>query len=205
MACRTGGHVVFIQVIQGRTSRADELRALAESWQDEGAVGAIGYLGGTYGVTDDGDFLGVIRFTSRDDAMANSARPETTAFAERMGALMDGPVTFADCGDVTTWLDGGSDDAGFVQVIRGHADNAAAMKAMSNDTGELRAMRPEIIGGTLAIADDGTFYQTVYFTDEESARKGEQVQPPEEIRAELESMVSGASFYDLRHPWFSSA
>jgi hypothetical protein len=195
---------VFIQVIQGKCSRQDELRALAESWESEGSTGAVGWLGGTYGVTDDGDFLGVVRFTSRDDAMANSARPETNAFAERMGALMDGPVEFHDCGDVTSLLDGGSDDAGFVQVIRGHLDDPAPVKAMASDTGDLRAMRPEIIGGTLAIADDGTFFQTVYFTDEDSARKGEQLEPPEEIRAGLESMMSGATFYDLHKPWFSS-
>jgi hypothetical protein len=190
--------------MQGKCSRPDELRALAESWRDEGGTGAVGWLGGTFGITDDGDFLGVIRFTSREDAMANSARPETHAFAERLGALMDGQVAFHDCGDVTTWLDGGSDEAGFVQVIRGHTDNAAPIKAMAADTDDLRQMRPEIIGGTLAIADDGTFFQTVYFTDEDSARKGEQVEAPEEIRAELESMMAGATFYDLRHPWFSS-
>lgn len=195
---------MFIQVIQGKTSRQDEMRALAESWRTEGSVGSVGYLGGTHGVTDDGDYLGVIRFTSREDAMANSARPETGAFAEKMSALMDGPVSFHDCGDVTTWLDGGSDDAGFVQVICGHIDNPAPIKAMATDTGDLRAMRPEIIGGTLAISDGGTFFQTVYFTDEESARKGEQVEPPEEIRAEIESMMAGATFYDLHQPWFSS-
>src|SRR5262249_355340 len=158
---------------------------LAESWEDEGSVGAVGYLGGTYGVSDDGDFLGVIRFTSREDAMANSARPETGAFAEKMGALMDGPGQFHDCGGVTTWLDGGSGDAGFVQVISGKIDDPAPIKAMANDTSDLRAMRPEIIGGTLAISDEGTFFQTVYFTDEESARKGEQVPPPEEVQAQL--------------------
>jgi hypothetical protein len=205
MACRIGGHDVFIQVIQGKTSRPDEVRALAESWQSEGSVGSIGYLGGTYGVTDDGDFLGIIRFTSREDAMANSARPETGAFAEKMSALVDGPVQFHDCGDVTTFLDGGSDDAGFVQVICGETDDPAPIKAMANDTGDLRAMRPEIIGGTLAISDGGTFFQTVYFTDEESARKGEQVPPPAEIQAALESMMAGAAFYDLRNPWFSTA
>ena len=47
---------------------------------------------------------------------------------------------------------------------------------MAGDTGDLRAMRPEIIGGTLALKADGTFFQTIYFTDEESARKGEQPQ-----------------------------
>jgi hypothetical protein len=196
---------VFIQVIQGKTSRPEDVRALADSWKTEGSAGAVGWLGGTYGVTDDGDFLGVIRFTSRDEAMQNSARPETGAFAEKMGQVLDGAVEFHDCDDVTTWLEGGSDTAGFVQVIRGHADDPAPLKALMSNTDDLKEMRPEIIGGTLAIADDGTFFETVYFTDEESARKGEQLEPPAEIRAELESMMAGASFYDLRGPWFQSA
>jgi len=196
---------VFIQVIQGKTSQRDQLRTLAEAWRDEGGVGAVGYLGGTYGVTDDGDFIGVVRFTSREDAMANSARPETGAFAERMGALMDGAVQFHDCGDVTTFLDGGSDEAGFVQVISGHLDDPTRAKEMLADTGDLREMRPEIIGGTFAISDDGNYFQTVYFTDEASARKGEQTEPPEEVRSELESMMAGATFYDLTAPWFTSA
>ena len=196
---------MFIQVIHGKTNQRDELRSLAEAWRDEGGVEAVGYLGGTYGVTDDGDFLGIIRFASRDEAMANSARPETGAFAEKMAALMDGPVEFHDCDDVTTLLDGGSDEAGFVQVIAGHVDDPEPMKSMAADTGELRAMRPEIIGGTLALEPDGTFFQTIYFTDEESARKGEQQEPPAEIRAQLESMMAGATFYDLSSPWFTSA
>jgi hypothetical protein len=195
---------VFIQVIQGKTSKRDEMRALAEAWRNEGGGGAVGYLGGTHGVTDDGDYLGIIRFTSREDAMANSARPETSAFAEKMGALMDGPVQFHDCGDVTEFLDGGSDDAGFVQVISGHLDDPTRAKEMLADTGDLREMRPEIIGGTFAISDEGTYFQTVYFTDEASARKGEQTEPPEDVRAELESMMAGATFYDLHKPWFSS-
>jgi hypothetical protein len=196
---------VFIQVIHGKTSHGDELRSLAQAWRDEGGVEAVGYLGGTYGVTDGGDFLGVIRFTSRDEAMANSARPETGAFAEKMAALMDGPVEYHDCDDVTTLLDGGSDDAGFVQVIAGQVDDPEPVKAMAHDPGDLRAMRPEIIGGTLALEPDGSFFQTIYFTDEDSARKGEQLEPPAEIRAQLESMMAGATFYDLTDPWFTSA
>jgi hypothetical protein len=192
---------MFIQVMQGKCSRPDELRALADSWRDEGGTG---FLGGTYGVTDDDEFLGVIRFTSRDDAMTNSARPETQAFAEKMSGLMDGPVEFHDCGDVTPFLEGGSDDAGFVQVIRGRTDDPTPMKEMSADTDDLHAMRPEIIGGTFAVADDGTFFQTIYFTDEDSARKGEQVPPPPEVQAALESVMAGAVFYDLHKPWFAS-
>jgi hypothetical protein len=199
---RQGGHAVFIQVIQGKSSRQDEMRALADSWSSEGAVGAVGWLGGTYGVTDDGDFVGVVRFNSREEAMANSARPETDAFAQKMMSLMEGSVQFHDCDDVTQLLGGGSDDAGFVQVIQGHVDDPAPLKAMATDPGDLQEIRPEILGGTLAIADDGTFFQTVYFTDEDSARKGEQLEPPQEVRDVLQTAMEGATFYDLKHPWF---
>jgi len=191
-------------VIEGKSSRTDELRALADSWREEGGADAPGWLGGTFGVTDDNEFLGVIRFTSRDEAMANSARPETSAFAEKMAALMDGPVAFHDCDDVMTWLDGGSDQAGFVQVIRGHTDDPQRAKSMLESAGDIREMRPEIIGGTLALESDGTFFETIAFTDEESDRKGEQLEPPAEMRAELESMMAGATFYDLPDPWFES-
>ena len=196
---------MFIQVIQGKCSRQDELRALADQWRDETGGEANGYLGGTYGFTDDGEFVGVVRFDTLENADANSGRPEQTAWAEKMMALMDGPVEFHDCNDVTTFLDGGSDDAGFVQVMRGHTHDAAAAKAMVSGMGEqLRAMRPEIIGGTLALEPDGTFTQTVAFTDEGSARGGEQQSPPDEIAAQLESLFHVDRYYDLHKPWFDS-
>jgi len=195
---------VFIQVIQGKCTRQDELHAMAHGWVEELGGGAVGWLGGTYGFTDDDEFLGIVRFESREAAMANSARPEQTAWAEKMMSLMDGPVEFHDCDDVTMFLDGGSDSAGFVQVIRGRVDDPARAKAMLADTTTLHEMRPDIIGGTLAIEDDGTFTETIAFRDEESARKGEQVEPPAEIRDELMSMMAGATFYDLHNPWFES-
>lgn len=195
---------MFIQVIKAKTSRADEVRAVSETWRDGDGAGAVGWLGGTFGVTDGGDFLAVVRFTSREDAMANSARPETGDFSAKLGALMDGPPEFFDCDDVTTFLGGGSDQAGFVQVIEGHTDDAGPMKAMAADTGDLEAMRPEILGGTFALAADGTFFQTVYFTDEATARQGEAIEPPADVREVLEATMAGASFHDLREPWFES-
>lgn len=193
---------MFIQVIQAKTSRPDEVRALMKEWgelPDEGS----GFLGGTYGITDDGTFLAVVRFESQEKAMANSDRPETDAMAQRMAALTDGPPDFQDCDDVTEWLGGGSDDAGFVQVIRGHTDDADALKAaMSRDEGAMREERPDIIGGTFALDDSGDFTNTVYFTDEASAREGEsKSEPPEEFR----TLMSDLAYYDLRDPWFNSA
>jgi hypothetical protein len=195
---------MFIQIIQGKCSQPEVLHALADEWREQLAPGAIGWLGGTYGFTDDGDFIGVIRFESRDAAMANSDRPEQAAWAERMARCFDGPVEFHDCEDVTMFLDGGSDQAGFVQIVRGKVDDPSRLKAMIADTAMLHRMRPEILGGTLAIEPDGTFTETVAFSDEDSARRGEKVEPPEEVRRELAYAMNGATFFDLHQPWFES-
>ncbi|RHW23295.1 hypothetical protein D0Z08_30615 [Nocardioides immobilis] len=196
---------MFIQIIQGKCTRQDELHELADEWRRDLAPGAPGWLGGTYGFTDDGMFVGVVRFESRDAAMANSERPEQGEWADRMMELMDGPVEFHDCDDVTMLLDGGSDQAGFVQIIRGKVDDPDRLKAMFADTDTIHEMRPDIIGGTLAIEPDGTFTECVAFTSEDEARAGEQNEPPDEMRRDLEYAMADATFYDLHHPWFASA
>ena len=199
---------MFIQIIQGKCTRQDELRALADTWREEMAPSADGWLGGTYGFTDDDQFVGVNRFESREAAMRNSERPEQGEWAKRMTSLIDGPVEYHDCDDVTLMLDGGSDDAGFVQVIRGKVDDPQKLKSLMGDTDMLHELRPEILGATLAIEADGTFTETVAFTDEESARAAESKEMPEmpaDVRETLDSAMQGATFYDLHHPWFASS
>src|SRR3954451_13505280 len=134
---------VFIQIISGTCTREQEMREVGERWTRELGPGATGWLGGTYGFTDDGMFVAVVRFDSRESAMANSARPEQAEWWAEMEALFDGPVEFHDCDDVTLMLDGGSDEAGFVQVIRGKVDNPETLRTMMTDTEALHEMRPE--------------------------------------------------------------
>jgi hypothetical protein len=195
---------VFIQIIQGRCTRQDELRAMADRWRTEVAPTASGWLGGTYGFTDDDTFVGVIRFESKDMAMQNSARSEQGAWWEEASRLFDGPVEFHDCNDVSLMFEGGSDDAGFVQIIRGKVADPDRLKAMMQQTDMLHEARPEILGATLAIEDDGTFTETVAFTDEESARRGESQEMPEQMREDFDSAMTDVSFLDLHHPWFAS-
>ena len=195
---------MFIQIIQGKCTRQDECREMGERWRRELGPGAEGWLGGTYGFTDDDQFMAIVRFDSRESAARNSQRPEQGAWWREMEPLFEGPVEFHDCEDVTLMLDGGSDDAGFVQVIRGKVDDAATLKKMMTDTEQLHEMRPDIIGGTLAIEEDGTFIETIAFTDEESARRGEQTAMPEDVRRAMESAMHDVSYADLHHPWFAS-
>lgn len=196
---------MFIQVIQGTCTRRDELKALLDRWPVELGPTAIGWLGGTYGFADDDYFIAVVRFEDRATAMANSERPEQSSWAEQMMATFDGTVEFHDYDDVTLLFNGGSDDATFVQVIQGKVDDPERLRRLiAADPVELRQMRPEIIGATLALEPDGSYTETVAFTDEASARSGEGQEPPEDVKAELEYAMAGATFYDLRDPWFSS-
>lgn len=198
---------MFIQIIQGKCTRQDEMRALADEWRADMAEDAAGWLGGTYGFTDDDMFVAVIRFESREAAMANSARAEQGEWSSRMNALLDGPAEFHDCDDVTLMMDGGSDTAGFVQVIRGQVSDPSRLKELMADTTMLHELRPEILGATLAFEDDGTFTETIAFTDEAAAREGERKEMPgmpEEVRSTLDEAMAGATFYDLHHPWFES-
>lgn len=195
---------MFIQIMQGKCTRQDDLHALVDEWRRDLSDGATGWLGGTYGFTDDDTFIGVVRFESREAAMANSERPEQSAWAERMMATMDGPVEFHDCDDVTLLFDGGSDDAGFVQVIRGKVDDPERLKAMLADTETIHERRPDIVGATLAIEPDGTFTETVAFTSEDAARAGEIKEPPEEVREAMEYAMKNVTYYDLHRPWFES-
>jgi hypothetical protein len=199
---------VFIQIIQGKCTRQDELHAKADKWQEEIGPLAEGWLGGTYGFTDDDMFVAVVRFDSKESAMANSARPEQGQWWAQMEPLFDGPVEFHDCNDVSLMLDGGSDSAGFVQIIRGKVEDPDRLKSMlQQGTEMMHAARPDVLGMTLAIEDDGTFTQTVAFTDEASARAGESKEMPEEAAQEMhewDEVMKDVSYMDLRHPWFTS-
>ena len=200
---------MFIQVIQGMCSDESALRGQMDRWREELAPGADGWLGGTYGMTDDGQFVGVVRFESREAAARNSLRPEQGAWWEEASRCFEGEVTFHDCDDAILMLDGGSDDAGFVQVIQGRVEDADRFRTfMSQPMDMLHQARPEIIGGTIAIDADGFFTETMSFRSEDEARRGEQNEMPDEMAAEFAremEQVQDMRYLDLHHPWFATA
>ena len=196
---------MFIQIIQGKCSRQQELHEHLDTWRNELGSGAPGWLGGTYGFTDDDMFMGVVRFDSRDSAMANSGRPEQDAWAARMMELFDGPVEFHDCDDVTLMMDGGSDDAGFVQVMKSSGVDRDKVHEMDRQFEEVAAQwRPDLIGSTRVWTGPDRCIEVAYFISEAAAREGERKAPPPEVRSDLEYAMADAQFYDLHRPWFAS-
>ena len=88
----------------------------------------VGFFGFTSGVTKDLEMVTIVRFRSGEAAGADSAAPaQSTWFAESSPAF-DGAVTFHDCADVDVIFGGGSDRAGYVQVMQGTAREQAAMR-----------------------------------------------------------------------------
>jgi hypothetical protein len=201
---------MFAQVIQGRTSDAEGLRAALDRWFQELGPGAIGWLGSTVGITDDGTFIAVARFESAEAADRNSRRPEQGRWWEETSRLFDGEVSFRDSEDVTVDLQGDPDQAGFVQVMQGrvtHADRAK--EVMARIPGDvMAAFRPDVLGSVMIGHQDGAWTQVIYFTSESDAREGERKEPPAEFQDVMEEMgklsVGETTFLDLRQPLLQS-
>jgi len=198
---------MFVQVITGRVTDRAGLRRQHERWQEDLRLGAPGYLGTTAGVTDEGRFVVLARFESEAAARANSAREEQGAWwAETEKCLED--VSFADCTKVTTLLGGGSDDAGFVQIMRGRVTDPQKMEAVEPRMGEfetaMHRIRPDILGEMIVEHGDGTYTDAVYFTSEADARAGESQSMPDDVAGlfnEIMSAIAIDEFLDLKEPW----
>jgi hypothetical protein len=194
---------MFIQVITGKVKDADLLRQQNERWLSDLKPGAKGYLGYTGGVTPDGRSVDLARFESEAAAMANSDRPEQGAWWEATAPAYDGEVSFHNCTEVDLLFGGGSNDAGFVQVIQGRAkDRDAVRKFVLEGQDELRNARPDILGIVVAWhGDSNDFTQAVYFRSEDETRKLETATDGDEMRQQYVDLFDGPpTFYDLTEP-----
>jgi hypothetical protein len=194
---------MFAQVIVAEHAE-DTALAAVEQWMDEVRPGAVGWLGCTAGVTDRGELVLLARFDSEGSALHNSARPEQDAWWRDIQERLRGHVTIHDCPDVALVLEGGSDEAGFVQVIEGRPDEPTTAVEVADQASRLvREHRPDVLGGLVAAASDGTFFEVVYFTSESEARANEKQQRAPEAQAEADRLMArfGAlRYYDLRAP-----
>lgn len=194
---------MFVQIIEGKVGDEAGLKRQQERWNDELRPGATGFLGVTFGITADGRAVTLARFESEDAARTNSQRAEQGSWWAEIEKCYDGDVSFAESSDITEWLDGGSDDAGFVQVMKSTGVDRAGIEALDDAMSEFASTRPDIIGGYRAWTGPDTCVEVAYFTSEDEARKGEQTDMPPEI-AELFEQLQASSgdveFIDLPSP-----
>jgi quinol monooxygenase YgiN len=87
--------VTFIQIIEFRTKRIDELKAALDEWLEATSGKRAATRGLMAEDRDSADtYLMVVEFASYDEAMTNSNLPETNAYAERFESLCEGQPTF---------------------------------------------------------------------------------------------------------------
>jgi hypothetical protein len=87
--------MAFVQIIEFRTSRFDEMKALGDEW--DAAAGGDDRT--TRRVMcqdrdDPGRYMNIVFFDSYEAAMENSNNPVTQEFSTKMMALSEGPPTF---------------------------------------------------------------------------------------------------------------
>ena len=196
---------MFVQIIQGKTSKPEALRAALDRWMEDLAPGATGWLGSTGGVTEDGRFIAAVRFESEEAARRNSERPEQGQWWAQTEKAFDGAPTFRDSSDVTVDLHGDPDQAGFVQIMQGRSSDPDRVKQlMDQDADKWTALRPDMIGSVSIGHDEGAYTMIMYFTSEADAREGERKELPLELRAQMDEMnklsVGETTFFDLKQP-----
>jgi hypothetical protein len=196
---------MFVQVIQGKTSKPAAVTAAVDRWMQDLAPGATGWLGSTGGVTEDGRFIAVVRFDSEEAARRNSDRPEQGRWWAEIEQLFDGAPTFRDSNAVTVEEHGDLNRAGFVQIMQGRStDPERAKQLMNQDSDKWVALRPDMLGSVGIDHEGGAYTMVLYFTSEAEAREGERREVPLELRANMEEMgklsIGETVFYDLKAP-----
>ncbi|MGW4755274.1 ester cyclase [Streptomyces chartreusis] len=122
--------MTFVQLIDCRTSRFDEMNRLMDRWVEQ----TKGKRTATHDVigkdrSDSGHFVEIVEFASYEDAMRNSNLPETDRIFQEMVALCDETPTFTD-----------------LDVVRDEQLNCLAARGFFEDMGR---MAPEDIGDHL--------------------------------------------------------
>jgi hypothetical protein len=201
---------MFVQVIQGKAKDAAGLRKQFERWDQEIKPGTKGFLGSTAGVTPDGEFIALARFESEEAARSNSDNPNQSKWWEETSQYLDDPM-FHDCTLVDVMKEGGSDSAGFVQLIQGKVKDVEKARSLDQSTqDQMSEMRPDVIGGIVAWhPENGRYTNAIYFTSEAEARAKEKESTTspefEKFMAEWQALADGEpKFLDITEPWYSS-
>lgn len=200
------GEIMFVQVIEGKVSDKAGLRRQMDRWEAELRPGAAGFLGSTGGVTEDGVGFAIARFESAAAAKANSERAEQGKWWTETEQCFDGPVSFTDSEDVEEFLGGGSNDAGFVQVMK-TADGLARAEVKAMDekfSKHASTWRPDLIGGVRVWTGETSTVEVNYFTSEAEARGNENKEPPAELAemfSQFADVIANTEFLDLSDPW----
>ncbi|WP_228796611.1 cupin domain-containing protein [Nocardia nova] len=128
----------FVQTIEFKTSQLDEFNRTLDRW----LTATEGTRSATHSMeTRDRDnpdtYLQIVEFPSYEQAVANSALPETTGFAETLAALCDEPAVFRNL-DLVREDDMGTPDA---SLLVKNFDSADETREFESGSGRLEVVQ----------------------------------------------------------------
>lgn len=195
---------MIVRCVRGRVRDADAVAEAIEEWNLKLAPKCLGFLGGTWGIGDDGQLHAYHRFSTRDD-MEELIRDHERLdwYANKFLPSMELEPQVNHAEDVIVWNGGGCDSAKFVQIIYGRTTDIEGHKELIHKLAMLQIHRPDIIGGYTMFHDQGRFEEVVYFKDAEAAREGEAKAPDGEhahLIEEWQRFATDIEFVDLNEP-----
>ena len=94
-------------------------------------------------------------------------------------------------------------------MMRGRVTDAAKLAEVRGKQASMEKLfgeaRPDVIGEVIAVHDDGTYTDVVYFSSEAEARANEAKPMPADAQAMFEELMSAidvTEYLDLRSPEF---
>jgi hypothetical protein len=193
----------FVQIIDCRTSRYDEIQELDTDWEKATAGRATVRSQVTTRDRNDGTHFQVLCFfDSYESAMENSNLPETQESSARYAALLDGPARFVDL-DVIEDRVRDADAAakpGFVQIIEVRTSRPDEMARLDREyeaqLGDRTTVRRSIV--TQNRADREHYYVVVFFDSYASAMQNSNLPETSALVEKMAGVLTGPPvFHDL--------
>jgi len=161
------------------------------------------------GLTEDGEIVMMVRFSTEEEAAAHIASPEQQAQWSALKAFLASPPTPFSGDDVEIRGDEPADDVGFVQVMTGRTTDRAALEAGEREMTDslqdrMREVHPAWRRSIRLWIDDEHLVEANLFTDEAGARRGEAAmgEDPELSAAftKRSELLAEVEFLDLADP-----
>ena len=198
---------MFLLTVEGRTGTPDALHEDVLNWPGEVGRSAVGWLGNTAGVSNDGDFVLLMRFESEEAAWITSDLPEQGRWWQTCAEHLDTKPAITGSTTVIGILDGGSDDAAAVRIRRGSAVLNRYRRSLRQLETLPPAERAAVIGGIVAWHDGDRFTEALYLTSRDFAQVrqlGTSPTPLGRFIDGLEASILDAKVIELDEPWLIS-
>lgn len=201
---------IYVEIIQARVKDPAGVQEVYARWVRDVAPGADGWLASTAGISDEGEFIAVVRFASEQAARLNRSRPQQDSWWREMSQQLADDARFIDCAAVATFGEDRPGDPGFVQAVQGQAAKLPGVLEQVAETAQHHIFEHhlDVLGGLIADHGDGGFTEVVYYPSPEAARHGESGNVADRdvtLVERLAGFVADLRYLNLADPWHHRA